>query len=956
MPAAYDSPFVGRERELESLGELLADARAGRGGIAALRGEPGVGKTRTAEVFAERARPTPTLWGGSHPSTALRQLHPWVEAVAPAVAKIDAARLADALGQNAPTLAELVPAARRALPQAGLPTRLAAEDAKLRAYEAFAQVLGLIAEEATVLVLDDMQWADRSSLELLAYVGRMLNELPLAVVVTYREEDADLAHPLTHALADIDRQARVRWLRLDNLPARDVETLVRELGGPDVSSRLIEAIEAETGGNAFFVVEAVRALRASADDPSAPRELAIPESVRSAVGLRLAKLSEDARRILTVAVAFDGPFAVPELQAITGFEEERLLACIDDALQASTIRPTETADRYQFAHALVRNAIYDELSPSRKARLHRRVAAALEQLGPGREGHRAAEIAEQYASSASLPGAAHGLRYALLAADAARRTHAYAEAARFLRTARALSAESAGSVRADVLTRLALAEAEALLLDDAERTIADAIDELEHEAAPPEAVARFLAEVVWALKDAGASENVLAPLVERGLAIAEGARGLVWARLKLALYPVERRASGALRYGRWLGFDPEAVAIARADGTEDDYARTLVWQDLDADEIEPLLARVRTWTAASAKIHGLFTIARTLLYARGEDGAAEAVAEETLGTSEKVGSIFGQTNSLYLLAEIKARTGELAAAREYLERAQRLLARLGPEHRLRSGGSNADEYLLAFVGGDWAPLVASYERYATDPSFAWPWLGPYISAFAAVGHGRLGSRDDADTLLGGAIAPLLQLGVSHPTYPGTLLWAVQAAWELELAHHGKPLDRLARSHHLHVHLGELTRARAAALVGDFERARAHFARARRQLAAARWSPWRAITDYDEALALVRAGQHGAEPLVAAARAQFDELGMAWWSERARELGRRLAAAALHPNGLTTREVEILRLLAQGARNKEIAAELVLSVHTVERHLANIYVKISARNRAEATAYALGANL
>jgi DNA-binding NarL/FixJ family response regulator len=660
--------------------------------------------------------------------------------------------------------------------------------------------------------------------------------------------------------------------------------------------------------------------------------------------------------MLTVAAAFGGPFRMAELETITGFEEDRLLACIDEALHAAVLRAMETADRYQFAHALVRTAVYGELSPSRRARLHRRVATALQQLDALGDGEHAAEIAEQYARSTSLPGAAHGLRYALLAADEARRTHAYAEAARFLQTARALSRESTASVRADVLTRLAIAEAEALLLDDAERTAADAIAELQRDLAPAAAVARFLADVVWALKDAGAPERVLAPLVERGLALAGDAHDLAWARLMLARHPVERRTSGALRYGLWLGFDPAAIELARARGTEDDYARTLVWQDLDADELEQLLARVRTWTAASAKIHGLFTVARSFLYARGADAAAQAVAEETLGTSERVGSIFGQTNGLYLLAEIEARTGGFDAARAYLARAERLLARLGPEHRLRAKSSNADEYLLAFVGGDWAPLVASYERRATDDSFAWSWLGPYASALAALGHGRLGARDAADSLLALAIPPLLRHGVSHPTYSGTLLWTVQAAWELELAHHGTAVDRLARSRELRFHLGELTRARASALVGDLERARGHFGEARRQLAAARWLPWRAITDYDEALALARAGKHGAEPLVAAALVQFDRLGMSWWSERARELGARVAAAGLHPDGLTTREVEVLRLLARGARNKEIAAELVVSVHTVERHLANIYVKISARNRAEATAYALEAKL
>jgi DNA-binding CsgD family transcriptional regulator len=282
--------------------------------------------------------------------------------------------------------------------------------------------------------------------------------------------------------------------------------------------------------------------------------------------------------------------------------------------------------------------------------------------------------------------------------------------------------------------------------------------------------------------------------------------------------------------------------------------------------------------------------------------------------------------------------------------------RLGPEHRLRSGTSNADEYLLVFVGGDWQPLVKTYERFASDPSFAWPWLGPYAAAFAAIGRGRLGSPGEADDLLGLAIPPLQQLGMSHPTYSGTLFWAVQAAWELALVHRGAELNRLARSDVQDKLPVELTRGRAAALVGDLERARRHFAHARRQPDAGQWPPLRAITDYDEALALFRAGEHGAEPWLAAAYAQFTELGMVWWIERVVELEKKIASSGVHPDGLTTREVEVLRLLASGSRNKEIAEQLSVSVHTVERHLANIYAKIRARNRAEATAYALTENL
>ncbi len=146
----------------------------------------------------------------------------------------------------------------------------------------------------------------------------------------------------------------------------------------------------------------------------------------------------------------------------------------------------------------------------------------------------------------------------------------------------------------------------------------------------------------------------------------------------------------------------------------------------------------------------------------------------------------------------------------------------------------------------------------------------------------------------------------------------------------------------------------ASLLGDADEATALFERARGALEARGQRPLRAVVDYDEALHRLRNALPGASPLLAAARARFEALAMPEWVERADRLASRLGDG--YPDGLTAREVEVLRLLAAGRTNAEIAADLVISVHTVERHLANVYRKIGARNRAEAAAYTVGAGL
>ena len=366
----------------------------------------------------------------------------------------------------------------------------------------------------------------------MAYLGRFVAAAPVVLVGAYREGELELTHLLAQTLADLDRQVRIRRVRLDVLDAVEIRTLLAAVADGPVSQEFVEAVARETGGNPFFVSEVALQL-AVAEAPTG--EIPIPESVRQAIGQRLARLSAETARVLSLAAAFAGPFRFDALEALTGLEEDILLDCMDEALRARMLVALD-GERYEFAHALVRHAIYDELSPSRQARQHRRIADALERLGGDIE---AGELASQYNRSRTLPGAEHGVVYAIAAAEHARQRYAYEQAVVFLGMARELAGESADSLRADIASRLAVAQAHAVMLNEARQSTEEALALLESSGAAPEARAEFARRAVWALDEAGAPPASTEPLVQRGLALADDRRELVWARLKLAEYPLE---------------------------------------------------------------------------------------------------------------------------------------------------------------------------------------------------------------------------------------------------------------------------------------------------------------------------------------------------------------------------------------------------------------------------------
>jgi DNA-binding NarL/FixJ family response regulator len=906
------APFVGRKRELAELREVLEDARRGIGAVAMLSGEPGIGKTMTARAFADLAdgEGFRVLWGTCYEAESAAPFGPWVQAVAPALRSLD---LEARFGPTGAVLAELVPITGQALPQASRIAPLASGEARLRAYEAFTQALAAVADERVVVVLDDLHWADPASLGLLGHVGRIVSAVPMLIIGTYREAEVELTHPLAQTLAEVDRHVRVKRIPLDAFQADEVRSLLAAVADAPVSREFSETVTRETGGNPFFVSEVALGLAAVADTAG---EIPVPESVRQAVGQRVARLSPETARMLSVSAAFAGPFGFDALRALTELEEEVLLDCVDEALRRRMLVALD-GERYEFAHALVRHAIYDELSPSRQARLHRRIAEALERLGRDAD---AAELASQYYRSRTLPGAEHGVPYAVAAAEQAKRSHAYEQAVLFTRIGLELAAESNERLRADIACRLAEAEAEAVMVDEARHSTEEALALLESSGAPASDRADFVRRAAWALDEAGAPRASIQPLVHRGLALTGERHDLVWARLKLAEYPLETFRVGGILAGRWLGLDPQAVAVARADGDERDYAKTIELMDWrqrgEVDELRSLAGR---WHDDRAAIHVLSVATRSLLFQHGALAESADAAQELRERAERVGSLSGRAYALVCLGAAAVDRGDVERARAFADDAGEVMARLGGGHRQHGALGFLAAKLMRGEGRNWPQIAALHEANAADPELP-PWMVLLHLSYAAHAHAAAGGEADAKRMLADLVPVLECLPPTTLNQNGAVAKAAWAASLIGSAEHAAPLRRAAE-------------ALLAAGIGDYPGTSL-------ELAAA----WMAILAGDRPAALVYVRRARA---TLTASGQLPLLGLV--DEAERDLG---GEAEERPAGLTPRELEILRAVAAGKSNREIASTLVLSVHTVERHIANIYRKIDARNRAEATAFAL----
>ena len=401
-----------------------------------LTGEPGIGKSRLADELAAHAQAggATVLWGRCWEAGGAPAYWPWVQALRTYVRDRDHETLRRQLGAGTSDLAHLLPDVRDLFPDVPEPHDLESEGARFRLFDAVATFLRNASDEAPlVLVLDDLHVADAPSLLMLQFVAGGIGEARVTLLGIYRDPDPDRDGEEDVRLTDLSRTASVR-VALRGLGAADVASYVRSTADLEPPPSVVDAIVRETEGNPLFVGEVVRLLAAEGliDRPvHASWHLTVPRGVRDVIGRRLRHVSPECIDILTLASVLGREFGLDALELLSGRSADELLAVLDQAAAARVVAEVPgTTARLRFAHALIRDTLYDGLTPARRLVLHRSAGEALEALyGRHPEPH-LTELAHHFAVAAPAGDVEKAVAYAQRAGARASELLAHEEAAR----------------------------------------------------------------------------------------------------------------------------------------------------------------------------------------------------------------------------------------------------------------------------------------------------------------------------------------------------------------------------------------------------------------------------------------------------------------------------------------------------------------------------------------------
>lgn len=433
--------LIGREDDLQALDRLMAQAREGRGRIALISGEAGIGKSRLVrEAKGRAAQGTMILEGACFQTESTLPYAPLLDlfrklfgAHPPPSAEI--ARL---LEPSAPHLLKLFPELTRYLPDAS-PVATSSPDPeqeKRRIFQAILQTLTELAQRGPLIViLEDLHWSDSTSLEFLLLLARRISSQPVLLLLTYRNEDT--TPELTHFLAELDRERLGTEFALKPMSSPDVGDMLQAiLDTPQapLSQDFLDTMFALTEGNPFFIEEILKALIAEGDisfaeangiwDRKEINPLHIPRTIQDAVQRRTQQLDEGTLQALRLASVMGRRFDFRLLQELLHVHEAGLMAMLKQLIAAQLL-VEETADQFAFRHTLTRQAIYNTLLLRERQGLHRSVAEAIERAYAGSLDAHAADLSFHYYTGAAWEEA---LEYSRIAGDQALSFYAQREA------------------------------------------------------------------------------------------------------------------------------------------------------------------------------------------------------------------------------------------------------------------------------------------------------------------------------------------------------------------------------------------------------------------------------------------------------------------------------------------------------------------------------------------------
>ncbi len=641
--------FVGRDQEAKQLRSRLEEIFSGQGRIVLLAGEPGVGKTRLAEELATygKLRGARVLWGRCYEGEGAPAYWPWRQAVRSYLHDREADAIRSELGPGAADIAQVVSEVRERLPDLPPPPTLEPDQARFRLFDSITTFLRNASNrQPIVLVLDDLQWSDKPSLLLLQFLARELRGARLLVVATYRDTELSRQHPLSETLAVL-AQEQIERVVLRGLAEHEVARFLELTLGIAPPPSLVAALYRETEGMPFFVSEVVRLLvadgRLERADELKSWTVTIPQSVREVIDRRLARLSAEAHEALTVASVIGREFGLDVLERVMELPGDRLLDSLEEAAGARVLAEAAgVVGRYSFTHALVRETLSEELSTTRRARLHRRIAEVLEEVFAGKLTSHLGELAYHFFEGARGGGdVGKAIEYTARAAEQATQLLAYEDAVlHYERTLQAMELQEAPDDPQRCGVLLALGEAhdrsgETLKAEGAFRRAAD--------------LARRLGAAEQTARAALGIKTAIGLFNERHVALLEEALGALGAsgsplraRLSLALAgqlyfsPARERAlqlggeaieaaqragdpsalTDALSASHWAQIEPgaleerlhaatEVVRLADEAGDKDVALRARHWRIVDLLELGDVAAVDAELAVAAAAVDEL---------------------------------------------------------------------------------------------------------------------------------------------------------------------------------------------------------------------------------------------------------------------------------------------------------------------------------------------------------------
>ena len=935
-------PFVARREELRALHAAFTDVEAGAGRTVFLSGDPGTGKSRLLSTIGSALHTLgAAVFYGDCIQELGRPLEPFDQALAPLLAALEDARQEDNDAPGVGPDAALAVVRDTFAAHEGAAAPVIGQD---RMFDAVVELLTAASEtRPIVLALDDVHWAGEDAVRLLSRIVVSTADSRILVLAALRPDPPDRSEPLTTVIQKLAHLPAVEQMPLAPFTAADL-TEYLELGGvpSEDASMSALALAEVTGGNPYLVRTTWREVVEALTAPD--RRVSMPESVFELLRPRIAMLSDAELAVLRVGALLGHEVDLLELIATSGTSQEDTLAAVDASVRAGLLEPpVKPTDPYAFPHAIARQSVLEGLPPSESMRLHARIAQTLEERFPAAT-RRVQRLAYHYLSARALGYGDRAVEYLVRSAESA---------------AQRLAHEEAGSLYERAADLAALAEDRDLLLRRSARSWSYASD-----------FARARAQYERMMETSDPRNRLRAAIGYEdstwrpGL---DGRRSRELLTSALEGLPDDDRdplvIEGLASLGRAISFTGDlsggaatgdrAIALARELGDEQTLAATLrarIWHSVrpegirdrlaQADELRPLTVGMHDdWAGASGIVASFGS------YLIGDAAGMERAERVLVESAQRWGSYwkywaecarFGRAFADGRLVDASARLRQIGIIEQgfrsdYTTGAGALQ---GYMMRRETGKLGA---VASMIRGDelpktaWAPgLLALYTELGMQEPCrrTLHWLLEHDSASAHVSSdwpGRLAFMCEAALALGDADAaatlrPLLQDYSGYNLVSGFFV-----------AQFG-PADR---------YLGELD-----TLCGTGDPAE-DFARAIRLGEQLEAPLHLAYTSASAAAYLRRAGD------VAAAQESAERARAIAEPLRLVRVLRLLPEASDEPSigGLTSRETEVLRLIAEGLSNREIASELVISEHTAANHVRSILMKVGVPNRTRAARFA-----